>query len=72
MLASSRPEPIGHSLEVCLVNLIQNACHGLLDDLVLQHRYAQRALPPVAFQDVHPPGGLRSIRSPMHPVAQIL
>ena len=55
-------------LKVCLVYLIQNACHGLLDDFVFQHRYAQRALPPVAFQDVHPPGGLRSIRPPMHPV----
>src|SRR5258708_7591922 len=71
MLASPRPEPIGHSLKVCFVDRIQNACHGLLDDFVLQHRYAQRTLPPVAFQDVHSPGGLRSIRSPMHPVVQV-
>ena len=70
-MASPRPEPVGHSLKVRLVDPIQNACHGSLDDLILQYRYAQRTLPPVAFQDVHPPGGLRAIRPPMHPVVEI-
>ena len=72
MLASPRPEPIGDSLKVFLINLIQNLRHGSLDDFVLQHRYTRRALPPVAFQDVHSPGGLRSKRSPMYPVVEIL
>src|SRR5207248_10274834 len=71
MLAAPRPEPVGHSLKVCFVDRMQNACHGLLDDFVLQHRYAQPTLPPVAFPDVPSPGGLRSIRSPMHPIVEV-
>ena len=71
MLAAPGPEPIGDSLKVFLVDLIQNARHGLLDDFVLQYRHAQRALPPIAFQDIHPPGGLRAIRPPMHAVVKI-
>ena len=55
MRAAPRSEPVGEALEVDLINLIEDRHNGLLDDLVLQRRDAQRTLPPV---------GLRYIDSP--------
>ncbi len=71
MLASPRPESVGESQKILFVNLIQDHHHGPLDDFVFQRRDAHRPLPPVGFGDVHPPGGLRPIRAPMHPAVQI-
>ena len=60
MLAPPRPETIGEAPKVFLVNLVENADHGLLDNLVFQRRDPQRALPPVSFRDVHPSRWLHS------------
>jgi hypothetical protein len=52
---------------VCFVNLVENADHGLLDNLVFQRRDPQRALPPVSFREVHPSRWLHSIRPAVYP-----
>jgi site-specific DNA recombinase len=54
MRAASGPEPIRESLEVHLINLVENGHHGLLYDFVFQRRYAQRAFPPVSLRNVDP------------------
>ena len=71
MLAAPRSEPIGEPQEVLFVNLVEDRHHGVLDDLVLQGRDAQRPLPPVGFRDVGSLGRLRSIRSPMDSAMQV-
>ena len=53
--AASWPEAIGKTPKVLFIDLIEDRDHGMLDDLILQRRDAQRALPPV---------GLRYIDSP--------
>jgi hypothetical protein len=53
--AAPRPEPIAESPKVGLVNLVENRDHGLLDNLVLQCRDADRTLPPVRLRYVDPP-----------------
>jgi hypothetical protein len=55
MGTAARTKTIREALEVDLIYLIEDRHHGLLDDLVLQRRDAQWALPPV---------GLRYIDSP--------
>ena len=50
--ASTGTEPIRESLEVHLINLIENGHHGLLYDFVFQRRNAQRAFPPVSLRYV--------------------
>ena len=45
--------------------------HGLLNNLVLQRRDAQRALPPVGLRDVYSPRGLCLIRSTVNPAVKI-
>src|SRR5258707_757644 len=52
MRAAPGPKPIRESLEVHLINLIEDGHHGLLYDLVFQRRNAQRALPPVSLRYV--------------------
>src|SRR6267378_2002697 len=54
MLATPRPEAIGKSDEVFLVNRLQNLHDGLLDDLVLQAPDTQRPLRSVRLRDVCP------------------
>jgi site-specific DNA recombinase len=55
MRATSRPKPVGETQEVLLVDLVEEGHHGLLNDLVLQGRNAQGALPPIGLRDVHSP-----------------
>src|SRR6266853_5204054 len=71
MRAATRPEPIRKSLEVHLVNLVENGHRGLLNKLVLQRRDAQRTLPPVRLRNIDSPRGLCPIRSTVHPAVQI-
>ena len=52
MRVATWPEPIREAFEVHLVNLIEDGHHGLLNNLVLQRRDAQRTLPPVGLRDV--------------------
>ena len=52
VLSPSGPEPVGEAEEVRLVDRIENLYHRALDNLVLQRRNAERALPAVRFRDV--------------------
>ena len=52
---TSRPEPVRETSEVRLINFIEHGHHGLLNNLVLQGRDAQGALPPIGLRDVHSP-----------------
>src|SRR6202521_1666896 len=69
--AAPGPEPIRKALEVHLVNLVEDGHYGLLNNLVLQRRNAQRTLPPVWLRYVDSPRGLCPIRSPLYPAVQI-
>src|SRR5664279_5817992 len=66
MGVASRPEPIRKAFEVHLINLIENGHHGLLNNLVLQRRDAQRSLPPVGLRYIDSPRGLCLIRSTVY------
>ena len=50
MWAATGTEPVREALEVDLVYLVEDRHHGLLNDLVLQRRDAQRTLPPVSLR----------------------
>ena len=50
---ATRPETIRIGFEVHLMNFIENGYHGLLDDLVLQRRNAQRTSPPVGLRNIY-------------------
>jgi hypothetical protein len=50
MWAATGPEPVREALEVDLLDLVEDRHHRLLDDLVLQPRDTQRALPPVGLR----------------------
>src|SRR5512134_1689293 len=71
MRATPRPEPIREPEEVFLVDRVQHCDHGPLDDLVLQSRNRQRALPAVGLRDVDPPRRQCPIRSPMDSCMQV-
>src|ERR1700740_946066 len=71
MLAASWPETIGEAQKVLLVNLVEDSCHSLLDEFVLQCRNSQRSLPTVSLRDIHSPGWLCPIRSTMDSTVQI-
>jgi len=47
-----RPEPVGETAEVHLVDGVQHLDDGPLDDFVLQRGDAERPLPPVRLRDV--------------------
>src|ERR1051325_8925714 len=71
MLAASRPGALRESPKVLLINLAENSDYGLLNDLVLQGRNAQRPLATVGFRNVYSPRWLRSVSAAMHPAVQI-
>ncbi len=71
MRAATRPEPVRKAFEVHLINLIEDGHHGLLNNLVLQRRDAQRTLPPVGLRYIDSPRGLCPIRSTVNPAVQI-
>jgi hypothetical protein len=50
MLATLGPESVGEAQEVDFVDLVEYPHHGLLDDLVLQGRDAQRSLSSVRLR----------------------
>ena len=55
MLVAPWPEPIGESLELLLVNQVEDGDHRLLDDFIFQCRDAQWPLPAIILPDIHPP-----------------
>ena len=81
MSAFARPEAVGKAHEVLLVDCFEHRLGRLLDNLVLQRRDAQRALPPVSSEQVHsahrPPfrnsrsRRLRAVDAPMNPIMKI-
>src|SRR5215470_2259227 len=72
MLAASGTEPVGETEKIRFVNGVQHLDRGALDDLVFQHRYSKRSLPPVGLGDVHPTHRFRPVRSSLQPVGKIL
>jgi len=71
MRAATRPEAVREAQEVDLVDLVEHRHHGLLDDLVLQGRDAQRSHPPVGLRDEDTPGRQRPIGSRVDPPVQV-
>ena len=61
MRVPSRPEAVGEAEEVDLVDGAQHLGDRALDDLVLQRRHAERALPAIGFRDVDAPNRLRPV-----------
>ncbi len=71
MRAASRPEPVREPEEVFLVDRVQQRSHRPLDDLVLQGRNRDRALPAVRLGYIDPPARQCPVRSPVDPLMQI-
>src|SRR6266571_3648267 len=65
-------KPVRDSEELFLVDRVQQRDHRPLDDLVLQGRDRERALPAVRLGYVDPPRRQCPIRSPLDPVVQVL
>jgi hypothetical protein len=61
MRTAPRPEPVGETPKILLVDLLEDGHHRLLDNLIFQGGDAQRTLSSISLRDVDPPGGLRSI-----------
>src|SRR5262245_49456825 len=71
MLATPWPETIGESQEIDFVDLVEYPHHGLLDDLVLQGRDAQRSLSSVGLRDGDATRWLRPVGTLMDPAMEI-
>src|SRR5262245_6513818 len=71
MGTASGAETVGEAQEIDLVDLVEDRHHGLLDDLVLQGRDAQRTLPAVGLRDVSPFRRLRPIGARVDPPMQV-
>src|ERR1019366_4542934 len=71
MRAAPRPEPVRKASKVHLINFIENGHHGLLDELVLQRRDAQRTLSSIGLRYIDSSRGLRSVRTTVNPAVQI-
>ncbi len=69
--APPRPEAVGEAQEVDLVDAVEHRHHGLLDDLVLQGRDAQRPHPPVGLRDEGPPGRLGPVGAQVDPPMEV-
>src|SRR6266581_4544286 len=72
MLASPRPESVRETQKVGFVDSVQYFDGRALDDFVFQCGNSERSFPPVALVDVHPTHRLRSIRSSLQPMGEIL
>jgi len=72
MWTAPRAESVREAEKVLFVDGVEHLDDGTLDDLVLQRGNAQRSLPPVRLLDVRPPYRLRSVRSPLQPLGQVL
>src|SRR5882762_7947489 len=72
MLASPWSEPIRKTKEVGFVDSVQHLDRRTLDDFVFQRRNSKWPLPPVGLGDVHPTHWLRSVRSSLPSMGEIL
>ena len=66
-----RPEPVGETQEVLLVDGVQYLDHRPLEDLVLQGGDAERAKPPVWFWYVHPTRRARPVGTAVDTAEQV-
>ena len=71
MRRAPRPEPVGETKEVALIDRVQHLDQRPLEDLVLQRGDPERPLPPVRLGDEHPARRLRPVRAPLDPGVQI-
>src|SRR5712691_10639186 len=71
MRAATGTEPVRKALEVDLIDLVEDRHHGLLNDLVIQRRDAQRTLPPVGLRNKDSSRRFCPIRYTMNPAVQI-
>src|SRR5215475_15431553 len=65
MLTAPRPESVAEAQKVLLPDLVENVCHRVLDDFVLQCRDPQWSLPPIGFGNPDSARRLRPIASAM-------
>src|SRR5271157_1857995 len=65
------PEPEREAEKVRLVNGVQHLGGGPLDELVLQHRHAERPQPPVRFGDEGPASRSRPVRPSPQPLREL-
>src|SRR5207245_4052044 len=72
MLASPRSESVRKAQKILFVDSVQHLDGRALDEFVFQHRNSERSFPPVALVDVRPTHRLRSIRSSLQPMGEIL
>src|SRR2546429_1825446 len=72
MLASPWPEPIRESEKIRFIDSVQHFDRRALDDFVFQRRTSERPLPPISLRDVHPTHWLRSVRSSLQPMGEVL
>jgi hypothetical protein len=72
VLVAPWSEPVREAEEVRLVDVVQHPDNGTLGDLILQAYDAERPLPPVCLWDIPPPRWLRSVRSAVQPLVQVL
>src|SRR6185312_7698360 len=66
-----RPEAVGESEEVGLVDGAQHLGHRALDDLVLQRRHTERSLTAIGFGDVDSPHRLWPVATSVDPSAKV-
>src|SRR5450755_4534620 len=72
MLASPWSKPVRKPEKVRFVDSVHHLDRRALHDLVFQPRYSERPLPPISLGNVHPPHRLRSVRSSLQPMGEIL
>src|SRR5882757_5063032 len=72
VLAAPGPEPIRESEKIRFVDSVQHFDRRALDDFVFQPRNSERPLPPIGLGDVHPTYWLRSVRSSLQPMGEVL
>jgi site-specific DNA recombinase len=71
MRLAPRPETVGETPEVRLVDGVQHLDDGPLDNLVFQRGDAERPQPPVRLRDIHPPRRPGPVAPRLHPLAQV-
>ncbi len=72
MLAAPRSESVREAKKIRFVDSVHHLDRRALDDLVFQRRHSERSLPPVGLRDVHPTHRLRSVRSTLQPIREVL
>src|SRR3984957_18758998 len=70
--ASPGPKAVRAVQKVWLVHRLQHRADGVLDDLVLERRNAQRPSSAVALGDVDPPDRLMAVALRLQPLVQVL